>query len=152
MLDKAEICNQAAELLPLFGRVFGSYEKMQVNTYGLTVPQSYTLLTLYQHKLLTMNELSSHMRVAPTTMTRVVDILVRNGYLDRFRNEEDRRIVEVGLTEKGQQTSEGLLEMHRSSSAAIFDRVPSSQQEQMLSCLWLLLGIMEDLFVRPDTT
>ena len=151
-MDRAEIFNQAAELLPLFGRVFGSYEKMQVDTCGLTVPQSYTLLTLYQHKLLTMNELSSHMRVAPTTMTRVVDILVRDGYLNRLRSEEDRRIVEVGLTEKGQQTAEDLLKMHRSSSTAIFDRIPTDNREQMVTCLWLLLGIMEDLFVQPYTT
>ena len=151
-MDRAEIFNQAAELLPLFSRVFGSFEKMQVNNCGLTVPQSNTLLTLFYHKLLTMNELSSHMRVAPTTMTRVVDNLVRDGYLDRLRIEEDRRIVQVGLTEKGQQTVGELLVLHRSSSAAIFDRIPVDKQEQMLSCLWMLHSIMEDLFVRPDTT
>lgn len=48
-----------------------------------------------------MNQLSERMSLARSTMTRVVDTLVRDGILERVRDREDRRLVEVQLTEKG---------------------------------------------------
>ncbi len=50
---------------------------------------------------LTMGELSSALSVPLSTATRIVDSLVDLGYLERFSDSEDRRVVRVRLTHKG---------------------------------------------------
>lgn len=69
---------------------------------GVTTAQSYTLLSLPEKGFLTMNGLSETMALANSTMTRMVDQLVQKGLVQRKPDDEDRRIVLVGLTEQGQ--------------------------------------------------
>ena len=49
-----------------------------------------------------MREISEHMRVAVSTMTGIIDKLEVKNLVKRERNDEDRRIVRVLLTAKGQ--------------------------------------------------
>lgn len=48
-----------------------------------------------------MSKLSNFFHVAPTTMTSIVDRLIKKGFLDRRRAQQDRRKVLVTLSEKG---------------------------------------------------
>lgn len=50
-----------------------------------------------------MREISAFSQVAVSTMTGIVDKLEAKGLARRERNDEDRRIVRVILTEKGQR-------------------------------------------------
>lgn len=50
-----------------------------------------------------MSQIADFIRVPLSTATGVINRLVKNGYLRRERNESDRRIVTVRLTETGQQ-------------------------------------------------
>lgn len=70
---------------------------------GVTASQGYTLLALPAGGSLSMNELSAAMNLASSTMTRMLDNLVRKGLAYREHDEADRRIVRVGLTAKGQK-------------------------------------------------
>jgi MarR family 2-MHQ and catechol resistance regulon transcriptional repressor len=49
-----------------------------------------------------MRELAEHLTLAVNSMTGIVDNLERKGLVRRQRSEEDRRIVRVELTERGQ--------------------------------------------------
>jgi len=138
------------DLLPNFSRVFGAFEKMQFKKFNLTVPQSYTLLTIFDHGMITMNELSNLSRVTQTTMTRTVDILVRDGYIERIRNEEDRMVVNVKLTEKGLHTVNNIKASLRQTGDAVFSKIPANKKEQVISILFLMLNIMEELFIIAE--
>lgn len=78
-------------------------EEMCLAQQGVTVSQAYTLLALPQDGSVTMNELSETMGLANSTMTRMVDQLVNKRLVHRHHDEQDRRVVWVGLTAKGQQ-------------------------------------------------
>lgn len=71
--------------------------------FNVTVSQSATLLALPQEGNLSMNEVSQAMGLATSTMTRMIDQLVEKGLVQRTADPDDRRIVRVGLTSKGQQ-------------------------------------------------
>lgn len=66
----------------------------------------YVLLTIYkltgkeQHGVKIL-DISRAMEIAPPSVTIMVNNLVKNGYAERRINEEDRRAVQVSLTEKG---------------------------------------------------
>lgn len=57
-----------------------------------------------QQGAMTMGELARSLEVPLSTATRIVDWLVRSGYAERQPDPDDRRVVRVALTDKGQAT------------------------------------------------
>lgn len=96
----------AAEIQRLIYKLIRDYEacdRMCLAEYGVTAAQGYTLLALPQESSVNMNELSRSMGLANSTMTRMVDTLIHKGLASRRVDDEDRRVVRVGLTAKGQR-------------------------------------------------
>lgn len=85
-------------------------DQMCLAQLGVTVSQGYTLLALPHTDAVSMNELSEAMGLANSTMTRMVDQLVRKGLAHRKSDDEDRRIVRVRLTARGQEVQHTLEE------------------------------------------
>jgi DNA-binding MarR family transcriptional regulator len=79
------------------------YSREVSSHYGITGPQLWVLKTIYQSGSLSLGELSRAMYLHPSTVTGVVDRLEKKRYLLRDRNAEDRRVVKVSLTPKGNQ-------------------------------------------------
>ncbi len=89
-------------------RVFQLMDREEKSRFGVTMTQSYALQSIYSCEKLTMNQLSERMGLATSTMTRIVDNLVRDGYIGRIRDDTDRRLVYVTLTEDGLKLAEQL--------------------------------------------
>ena len=49
-----------------------------------------------------MSSLSKQMGVDNSTMTRLIGILIRNGWVEKFKGENDKRVVSVKITVKGE--------------------------------------------------
>lgn len=71
---------------------------------------------IYPRQKLTMGELSAALSVPFSKATRMVNWLVDSGYVQRLPDPDDRRIVRVALTEKGQH-------LHQSISTYMRERV-----------------------------
>jgi DNA-binding MarR family transcriptional regulator len=67
----------------------------------LTPAQIHALAWLGHDGALTMGELARRIGITEKTITGVVDRLEHGGYLARVRDEADRRVVRVKLTETG---------------------------------------------------
>ncbi len=50
-----------------------------------------------------MSELEAHAGMKKSTLSESVDLLVKEGYIERARSKEDRRVVRVNLTPKGEK-------------------------------------------------
>ena len=50
-----------------------------------------------------MSSLSKQMGVDNSTMTRLISILIRNGWVERFKGENDKRVVFVKNTVNGEK-------------------------------------------------
>lgn len=81
---------------------------------GLT-PSEYELLAMLVINLdegktaFTVTELSNMLQITPAGVTHLVNPLEESGYIRRLADSNDRRIVRIGLTEKGTQTAETLI-------------------------------------------
>ncbi len=71
------------------------------DNFGITAPQLWALKTISQHGNPSQGELSEKMYLHPSTITGVVNRLEKKGYVERDRNQKDRRVVKVRLTAKG---------------------------------------------------
>ena len=72
---------------------------------GSPQPNAILLLEIWKSESISMSELSEKMNLNSSTMTRILDNLVRDGYILREKSEEDRRLVLVSLSEKGKDSA-----------------------------------------------
>ncbi|MBS4538990.1 winged helix-turn-helix transcriptional regulator [Clostridium sp. D2Q-11] len=124
-------------------RVFQLFERDQIKVSGFTTSQCYSLIELLKSDGLTMNELSERMNLNTSTMTRIVDKLVRDKYLVRERYQEDRRVVVVKLSEKGRKASLDLNERLNQYYEKIIENLPEGKVEEVLDSVSLLLNAFE---------
>ena len=68
---------------------------------GVTLAQCHTLLEVYSHNSINLNELSEKLYLDKSTVSRTVDSLVKNGTVNRVIPEENRRKVTISLTNRG---------------------------------------------------
>lgn len=66
-----------------------------------------------------MTTVARELSVTTGTLTIAVNNLVKKGYVDRVRSEEDRRVVLVSLTERGRRAYEEHQDFHREMIGAV---------------------------------
>jgi len=86
-----------------------------------------------------MNALSEWMSLATSTMTRIVDNLVRDGYIARAHDPQDRRVVQVSLTEKGGQLFQAIMESYHEYHRKIVESIPAEELHQVVESLTMLI-------------
>lgn len=83
----------------------------------------------------TMKELGEALRIPKATLTRIVDLWVRQGIVERFDDPGDRRIVRVGLTERGGQLREIMLEYGEKRVGNVLSSLTKEEQIALISLL-----------------
>lgn len=68
---------------------------------GLTYPQYLVMLTLWQHGAAPVSTIGAYLSLPASAITPLADRLETSGFISRRRDEGDRRIVFIELTERG---------------------------------------------------
>nr|WP_304363830.1 MarR family transcriptional regulator [Jiella sp. LLJ827] len=68
---------------------------------NLTYPQYLVMLTLWQDGTSSSRDISERLKLAPNALTPLLDRLEKAGFIARKRDQSDRRIVHISLTEAG---------------------------------------------------
>jgi len=76
--------------------------KSQTGCCGVTLPQCHALMELDDMGPVGIIDLAKRLRLDTSTLSRTVDSLVREGFVERNVNPENRRFVIVNLTDRGQ--------------------------------------------------
>lgn len=79
--------------------------------------------SIYPQGSMTMGEFSTALSVPLSTATRIADWLVDNGYVQRFNDPEDRRVVRIMLTDNGRGLYKAI------------DKYIKQRLQNILSCL-----------------
>lgn len=126
MKDEAITSAQAADLLEQFyPKIFLACHTRHVNDPGknvrLTANQASILDHLDEEEPVTLQELSLHMGVTPSTMSITINRLVTMGYVKRDKDKGDSRRIGLRLSREG-------LKIKKSKSVLDGDRVKSMLQ------------------------
>jgi DNA-binding MarR family transcriptional regulator len=70
---------------------------------GIVTSHGDIINALYNNKRMTMAEITDKIGKDKSTVTVLVEKLVKHGYVTRERNLEDTRVIEVTLTDKGNE-------------------------------------------------
>lgn len=142
--EEIDCCvDEVAQMIQRLARVIQLFERDQIKVYGFTNSQYNTLLEIYKAGSLTMYELSDKMNLNTSTMTRVLDNLVRDKYIARDRDETDRRIVIVSLTESGNEAAVKLSNSVNQYYKKIIENIPEGQVDNVLNSVNMLQEAFE---------
>lgn len=103
--------------------------------YDLTQPQIFTLWQLKEHGPMTMGELSELMSVTHGVATRMVDRLLKKGMVDRYNDENDRRVVHISLTKQGTEVTAEVVTEAMTVIRGVFKDVPQRDREEYLALM-----------------
>ena len=107
---------------------------------GLTVSQFGVLEALYYRGPLPVGQLAEKILRSSANLTLVVDNLAKRGLVTRARRPDDRRAVEVTLTDEGRVLIAGLMPGHVAGVVAAFT-VLSPEEQMTLAALCRRLGL-----------
>jgi DNA-binding MarR family transcriptional regulator len=111
-------------------------------TFGLTSARVFTLLAFNTSEIMKMKELSNSLSLTSSTMTRMIDNLVKEGLVERGHEPRDRRLVIVKLTNEGKKLTGNIKEYKEKYFKSVMENVESDGKE-MASSLKILIGAFE---------
>jgi DNA-binding MarR family transcriptional regulator len=134
------------EVLSSLTLAFLQLERSGKCCHGVTLSQCHTLDLLFKKGDLTMNELSRQMGLAKSTMTRIVNNMVREGWIEQVKNQQDRRLVNVRLTQKGKKMAETLGVSSQEYVQRILKHIPSERIPQVVESLkWIVKSVEKEV-------
>ncbi|MEM8620870.1 MAG: MarR family transcriptional regulator [Actinomycetota bacterium] len=104
--------------------------------YGMTVGDYQVLVYLSETDghAMRMRDLADVLQLSPSGLTRRLDGLVANGWVERQPSEDDRRVMRAVLTEKGLCALEDAAPVHvESVRQHMFDHLDAEQVDAMAS-------------------
>ena len=101
----------------------------------LTTTQLYLLSLLLDRDARSVGELAEEMGVSPATMTGLTDRLVRQRYIARQTDPDDRRIVRIVLTQTGRQIFDEATLQSPEAVREPLERLGTVKVEQLTSLL-----------------
>lgn len=119
-------------------------DRNQICCFGISVSQCYVLEALHTHGPLTMNELAQKMYLRISTITRVVEQLVKKHYVKREESLTDRRVRLINLTKAGQAIYQKAWENIFESEKVILKSIPSEHKTVLINFLKKLNQAVEN--------
>ncbi|MBP8031740.1 MAG: MarR family transcriptional regulator [Acetobacterium sp.] len=110
---------------------------------ALTLAQCHALVEIGRVKIISLKELSIILAIDMSTTSRTVDGLVKKGYVQRIPSREDRRSVEISLTESGFEIFETIESNNDTFFADIFNNIPIDEKMNVLHALDIILAAFD---------
>ena len=101
----------------------------------ITFSQYSVLLALSRSGPMQMNKLSEHMLVAPANVTGLVDRMERKGYVRRKRDERDRRLYVIEMTERGSRVFKSISSRFRQYAGNLGSTLTREERDSTLAGL-----------------
>jgi MarR family transcriptional regulator, organic hydroperoxide resistance regulator len=121
-------------------RLQGSDAWMHLN---LTIPQLKSLIFMIDNGDCNFKKLASALKVTPSNLTGVIDRLVEQGLVTRAENPDDRRVILLNATRKGEALIVGLRERRTNHLSKALDNLTDDELETVAKGLSILTRSLE---------
>lgn len=96
---------------------------------GVTTNDMHVMEAIGMEETKNMTSVARLLEVTTGTLTIAVNSLVRKGYVDRVRSEEDRRVVLISLSEKGKKAYLHHQKFHNRMIEAVVEELTEEEQQ-----------------------
>ncbi len=108
---------------------------------ALSVPQFRTMALLHHHRGASLSHIAEHIGLALPTMSRMIDTLVKRGFVMREASPDDRRRVTLVLTKQGRAAFDAARTETRIRLVEKMKALSPSEREEIMRALKLLRGV-----------
>jgi MarR family transcriptional regulator, organic hydroperoxide resistance regulator len=119
-------------------KLLNRYTQTILTNYDLTLPGFYTLWMISKLEPTSMGKLTEKMMAANSTLTVTVDHLVKEGFVKRYRDNMDRRVVLLETTLKGKEQLQLLLNERQKFFQQSLMKLGLNEQQQFINLLKLI--------------
>lgn len=140
IMNNIENTNQLREIIRILERKLGILNESEFSCCSITMAQCHALVEIGRAKEISLNELAELLNLEKSTMSRTVNNLVAGEVAERIINAQDRRYVNISLTEKGYKLYEDIEKSMNLYFAKIYDSIPQNKRSQVLESLNILIN------------
>lgn len=149
MTNRSESENVLNKLLvQLFRDILDIEEKWLQNSEfsDLSVTEIHVIEAISVDKERTMSEVAYDLSITVGTLTTAINKLIKKGYVERRRIEEDRRVVLIMLTDKGKAIYKHHEEFHNDMIKYTIDEFSQDEEKVLVSALRKISGFFEEKY------
>ena len=117
-------------------------KKSQFN--DLSITEMHTIEAIGMYKKKTSSEVAKELSITVGTLTVAINNLVKKGYVERLRSEDDRRVVKLGLTKKGKLLFRAHQHFHREMVKNILKGMEQEEEQALLRALKNLHDFLQE--------
>ena len=143
---KSEIINNLRRVF----QAINDYSRTAEKRTGLTGPQLWAITLLSSTSTLRVSDLARLMYLHSATVVGIVDRLESKGLVSRTRSTEDRRSIELHLTEMGQNIASQAPEVAKLLLTKGLDTLTDEQFQQVGEGIKLLVHLLGAEDIKPQ--
>ncbi len=152
-IQEGERGYQVVQAIRRIIRRVSSHSRLMAQETGLTLPQLLCMRAIHESEAdeVTLARVADAVHLSRSTVSGVIERLVKAGYVTRVRSEVDRRRVHLALTPDGQARLEAVPAPLQDRFLSRLADLPESEQEALLASLHRIVELMdaEDLDAAP---
>lgn len=137
LIDEQETASQLIDTIPLIMRALRNEIRSNRPT-EFSVPQFRVLAFLSHNEGAALSDLATHIGLMRPTMSKMVESLVRRGWVERETAAGDRRYVQLRLTENGRAVFNAAREKTRLRLAEMLKSLPPCDKAAIVQVMKLL--------------
>lgn len=139
--DGIKLGNQLCFPLYVCAKEIVKRYKPFLDEIDLTYTQYITMMVFWEHKEMNVKELGAYLFLDSGTLTPVLKKLEQKGYITRKRSEEDERVLNVAITDSGEQLKEKAVEIPAKIGSCVC--LEPQEAQQLYQILQKMLGSFE---------
>ena len=112
----------------------------------LSITEMHTIEAIGIEKARTMSEVALDLKITVGTLTTAINKLIKKGYVNRRRIEEDRRVVLIKLTSKGEKAFDSHAQFHDDMIKSIIKELPESEEAVLIASLKKMTNFFEEKY------
>jgi DNA-binding MarR family transcriptional regulator len=117
--------------IKLLSQLYGRRFQEQLEPYGLTPFHWIVLCCLWEQDGLATSDISSKLQQVGATLTGVIDRMEERNLVRRHRDEHDRRVCRIWLTEAGKNLQTVLPSLALDLREQVFKGIPEAEQQHV---------------------
>lgn len=119
-------------------------ELVRHHEFGLTGPQFFMMYLIQKKGHCKITEMAEMMEVKPSAVTVMIDRLVHSGYVARKQDQQDRRIVWVELTDKGNDVFRQVQAIRKAFLQQLLSHLQPAERENFITTFEKLTLYLSD--------
>lgn len=142
-----------SEIIDNIRRVFkavNDQSKKAEHETGITGPQLWTIKTIAENSPINVKDLAARIFLHPATVVGIIDRLESKGLVKRTRSNEDRRNVEIDLTDSGRELVDRSPEVAQGLLITGLKSLTSRELENLAEGLEKLVNILHAQELPPQ--